>query len=166
MNVDQMLKWFEVTAKDINLWSDEETNFVGSFSKLDIIDALQAELLRMQNVVRTMESDHIGEITKMKNELEESKKYADKLVESLPGDYLPKDIENIRTANMHMAQALNELEDKFRGYEPLIMKLVAVAKTYVPYIEQPTWIRVLDVAAPGERKAYLDTIIKEKLWEG
>lgn len=31
-------------------------------------------------------------------------------VEHLPGDYLPKDIENIREANMHMAMQVNELE--------------------------------------------------------
>ena len=166
MNFDQMVRWFEVTSKDINDWTAEETSFIGSFSKLEIIGSLKAELLRMQNVVRTMESDHIAEVGKMKNDLEESKKYADKLVDALPGDYLPKDIENIRTANVHMADKIVELEEKLRQYEPLIMKLVAVAKTYVPYMEQPTWIRVLDVAASGERGAYIDTIIKEKLWEG
>lgn len=43
-------------------------------------------------------------------ELDYMTAYADKLVEHLPGGYLPKDIENIREANLHMAMQVNELE--------------------------------------------------------
>jgi hypothetical protein len=40
--------------------------------------------------------------------------YCDRLAQGLPEGMLPKDIENIREANCHMAQHICELEEEIR----------------------------------------------------
>jgi hypothetical protein len=51
-------------------------------------------------------------------------KYADKLVDALPGDYLPKDIEVICKANVDFAQQVHELEAEIQRLRDALLKLV------------------------------------------
>jgi len=59
----------------------------------------------------------LQELLSLREQLKDMTEYADKLVEALPGDYLPKDIENIREANMHMAQKIIDLEAQLKEDE-------------------------------------------------
>ena len=56
--------------------------------------------------------------------------YADKLVEALPSDFLPKDIENIRTANCHMADKINALTAELAAAQARIVELECDLEAY------------------------------------
>ena len=69
-----------------------------------------------------------GERDALQHELDEMTAYADKLADGLPEGMLPKDIENLRNANVGLAEELSTLRQSLRDAKEEIESALSVWK--------------------------------------
>jgi chromosome segregation ATPase len=73
-----------------------------------------------------MDIEHLAEFTKgLERENAELRAYADKLAQGLPDGMLPKDVENLRDANLAFANENAELKEWVKVFEQRPERLVA-----------------------------------------
>lgn len=80
------------------------------------------------------------EVTQLKAALNESRKYADKLVDHIP--YLPADIDNLRAANLHFSNELDNLKKYNEEISQFIKDAMEVARQFTLSDEFPGPYRI------------------------
>jgi hypothetical protein len=80
------------------------------------------------------------EVTQLKAALNESRKYADKLVAHIP--YLPADIDNLRAANLHFSNELDNLKKYNEAISQFIKDAMDVARQFTLSDEFPGPYRI------------------------
>jgi hypothetical protein len=75
------------------------------------------------------------EVKQLRAALNESRKYADKLVERSP--YVPADIDNLRAANLHFSKELEALKKENKEFSLLIKPTLETAAHFTLQTEFP-----------------------------
>lgn len=89
-----------------------------------------------RETIDRMRSKVLKHVQKLEEELVEANEYADKLVDGLPGDILPKDVEVLREANLYFATRNFELEKENTNLKESLDAMMVFANSLINIMEK------------------------------